>query len=70
MAKLIMLNLFKRKDKTTNITNNYEKFQLTFLKNKRTHPSILNYFGFNNFNYQTYFTNFIAENNDTYIIIR
>ncbi|WJG70356.1 hypothetical protein [Spiroplasma ixodetis] len=55
-----MLGRFLRRDKST---NNEEKTKLTFLKGKSTHASILIYFGFNDFNHETYFTDFVAENN-------
>ncbi|WP_342257495.1 hypothetical protein [Spiroplasma endosymbiont of Nomada ruficornis] len=57
-----MKPFWPRKDKT-NINNNEEKSKLIFLENKSTHTSILSYFGFNDFNHETYFTDFVAENN-------
>ncbi|WP_338959737.1 hypothetical protein [Spiroplasma endosymbiont of Tiphia femorata] len=57
-----MKPFWPRKDKT-NINNNEEKSKLIFLENKSTHASILSYFGFNDFNHETYFTDFVAENN-------
>ncbi|WP_338973389.1 hypothetical protein [Spiroplasma endosymbiont of Tricholauxania praeusta] len=58
-----MLSLFKRKDKTNTSDNQNEKVKFLTNKNKSTHASILNYFGFNDFNHETYFTDFVAENN-------
>ncbi|WP_342258210.1 hypothetical protein [Spiroplasma endosymbiont of Nomada ruficornis] len=57
-----MKPFWPRKDKT-NINNNEEKSKLIFLENKSTHTSIWSYFGFNDFNHETYFTDFVAENN-------
>lgn len=57
-----MLNPFKRKEKT-NINDNQNTDKLKFLKGKSTHASILSYFGFNDFNHESYFTDFVAENN-------
>ncbi|WP_342218701.1 hypothetical protein [Spiroplasma endosymbiont of Amphimallon solstitiale] len=42
-----MLSLFKRKDKTNINDNQNEKLKFLTNKNKSTHASILNYFGFN-----------------------
>ncbi|WP_342257804.1 hypothetical protein [Spiroplasma endosymbiont of Nomada ruficornis] len=58
-----MLSLFKRKDKSNINDNQSEKLKFLTNKNKSTHDSILNYFGFNDFNHETYFTDFVAENN-------
>ncbi|WP_339040135.1 hypothetical protein [Spiroplasma endosymbiont of Andrena trimmerana] len=58
-----MLSLFKRKDKSNINDNQSEKLKFLTNKNKSTHASILNYFGFNDFNHETYFTDFVAENN-------
>ncbi|WJG71098.1 hypothetical protein [Spiroplasma ixodetis] len=58
-----MLGLFKRKEKTNIGDNQNEKLKFLTNKNKSTHASILNYFGFNDFNHETYFTDFVAENN-------
>ncbi|WP_425382532.1 hypothetical protein [Spiroplasma endosymbiont of Melieria omissa] len=58
-----MLSLFKRKDKSNINDNQNEKVKFLTNKNKSTHASILNYFGFNDFNHETYFTDFVAENN-------
>ncbi|WP_425380805.1 hypothetical protein [Spiroplasma endosymbiont of Polydrusus pterygomalis] len=58
-----MISLFKRKDKSNINDNQNEKLKFLTNKNKSTHASILNYFGFNNFNHETYFTDFVAENN-------
>ncbi|WP_342273982.1 hypothetical protein [Spiroplasma endosymbiont of Phycita roborella] len=41
-----MLSLFKRKDKTNTSDNQNEKVKFLTNKNKSTHASILNYFGF------------------------
>ncbi|WP_342218198.1 hypothetical protein [Spiroplasma endosymbiont of Amphimallon solstitiale] len=62
-----MLSLFKRKDKTNINDNQSEKLKFLTNKNKSTHASILNYFGFNDFNHETYFTDFVAENNFNYV---
>lgn len=58
-----MLNPFKRKEKSNISDNQNEKVKFLTNKNKSTHASILNYFGFNDFNHETYFTDFVAENN-------
>ncbi|WP_338962740.1 hypothetical protein [Spiroplasma endosymbiont of Lasioglossum villosulum] len=58
-----MLSLFKRKEKSNISDNQNEKIKFLTNKNKSTHASILNYFGFNDFNHETYFTDFVAENN-------
>ncbi|WP_342274510.1 hypothetical protein [Spiroplasma endosymbiont of Phycita roborella] len=58
-----MLSLFKRKEKSNISDNQNEKVKFLTNKNKSTHASILNYFGFNDFNHETYFTDFVAENN-------
>lgn len=58
-----MLNPFKRKEKSNITDNQNEKVKFLTNKNKSTHASILNYFGFNDFNHETYFTDFVAENN-------
>ncbi|WP_342274684.1 hypothetical protein [Spiroplasma endosymbiont of Phycita roborella] len=58
-----MLNPFKRKEKSNISNNQNEKVKFLNNKNKSTHASILNYFGFNDFNHETYFTDFVAENN-------
>ncbi|WP_338987854.1 hypothetical protein [Spiroplasma endosymbiont of Dasysyrphus albostriatus] len=58
-----MLNPFKRKEKSNISDNQNEKVKFLNNKNKSTHASILNYFGFNDFNHETYFTDFVAENN-------
>ncbi|WJG70595.1 hypothetical protein [Spiroplasma ixodetis] len=58
-----MLSLFKRKDKSNISDNQNEKVKFLTNKNKSTHASILNYFGFNDFNHESYFTDFVAENN-------
>ncbi len=58
-----MLGRFFRKDKNNISDNQNEKLKFLRKKNKSTHASILNYFGFNYFNHETYFTDFIAENN-------
>ncbi|WP_339041692.1 hypothetical protein [Spiroplasma endosymbiont of Apeira syringaria] len=58
-----MLGRFFRKDKTNTSDNQNEKVKFLTNKNKSTHSSILNYFGFNDFNHETYFTDFVAENN-------
>ncbi|WP_342266815.1 hypothetical protein [Spiroplasma endosymbiont of Villa modesta] len=58
-----MISLFKRKDKNNINDNQGEKLKFLTNKNKSTHASILNYFGFNDFNHETYFTDFVAENN-------
>ncbi|WP_338977757.1 hypothetical protein [Spiroplasma endosymbiont of Panzeria rudis] len=58
-----MLSLFKRKEKSNISNNQNEKVKFLTNKNKSTHASILNYFGFNDFNHETYFTDFVAENN-------
>ncbi|WP_338958285.1 hypothetical protein [Spiroplasma endosymbiont of Tiphia femorata] len=58
-----MLSLFKRKEKNNINDNQSEKLKFLTNKNKSIHASILNYFGFNDFNHETYFTDFVAENN-------
>ncbi|WP_338975591.1 hypothetical protein [Spiroplasma endosymbiont of Monopis laevigella] len=58
-----MLSLFKRNEKSNISDNQNEKVKFLTNKNKSTHASILNYFGFNDFNHETYFTDFVAENN-------
>ncbi|BDT02602.1 hypothetical protein [Spiroplasma ixodetis] len=58
-----MLGRFFRKDKNNISDNQNEKVKFLTNKNKSTHASILNYFGFNDFNHETYFTDFVAENN-------
>ncbi|WP_339041630.1 hypothetical protein [Spiroplasma endosymbiont of Apeira syringaria] len=58
-----MLSRFFRKDKSNIGDNQNEKVKFLTNKNKSTHASILNYFGFNDFNHETYFTDFVAENN-------
>ncbi|WP_338980566.1 hypothetical protein [Spiroplasma endosymbiont of Lasioglossum malachurum] len=58
-----MLGKFFRKDKSNISDNQNEKVKFLNNKNKSTHASILNYFGFNDFNHETYFTDFVAENN-------
>lgn len=58
-----MLSLFKRKEKSNISDNQNEKVKFLTNKNKSTHASILNYFGFNDFNHENYFTDFVAENN-------
>ncbi|WP_342254831.1 hypothetical protein [Spiroplasma endosymbiont of Zeiraphera isertana] len=58
-----MLGRFFRKDKSNISDNKNEKVKFLNNKNKSTHASILNYFGFNDFNHETYFTDFVAENN-------
>lgn len=50
-----MWNLFKKKEKETKIFN--------LSKDKTLHASILDFFGFNSFNHETHFTDFVAENN-------
>ncbi|WP_342218186.1 hypothetical protein [Spiroplasma endosymbiont of Amphimallon solstitiale] len=62
-----MLSLFKRKEKSNISDNQNEKVKFLINKNKSTHASILNYFGFNDFNHETYFTDFVAENNFNYV---
>ncbi|WP_342218101.1 hypothetical protein [Spiroplasma endosymbiont of Amphimallon solstitiale] len=62
-----MLSLFKRKEKSNISDNQNEKVKFLTNKNKSTHTSILNYFGFNDFNHETYFTDFVAENNFNYV---
>jgi len=51
-----MWNGFKKKEK-----ENTKLFSLS--KEKTLHASILDFFGFNSFNHETYFTDFVAENN-------
>lgn len=51
-----MWNLFKKKEKETT-----KLFNLS--KEKTLHASILDFFGFNSFNHETHFTDFVAENN-------
>lgn len=58
-----MLGRFFRKDKSNINDNQSEKVKFLTNKNKSTHASILNYFGFNDFNHENYFTDFVAENN-------
>lgn len=54
---------WKKKEKSNITDNQNEKPKFLTNKNKSTHASILNYFGFNDFNHESYFTDFVAENN-------
>lgn len=54
---------WKKKEKSNITDNQSEKAKFLTNKNKSTHASILSYFGFNDFNHESYFTDFVAENN-------
>ncbi|WP_375318245.1 hypothetical protein [Spiroplasma endosymbiont of Virgichneumon dumeticola] len=54
------MKIFKRKEKL-NENDNTKLFSLS--KEKTIHASILDFFGFNSFNHETHFTDFVAENN-------